>query len=122
MGVPASGCRVSVALLLLCSCIATATATAAGEEYARYRDPKQPLNRRIDDLLGRMNLAEKIGQMSQIERENATADVIQKYFIGIYMHVLVPPFFLRETYHPILCSNITVLLYRDITKQTSDRK
>lgn len=93
MGVPASGCRVSVALLLLCSCIATAT--AAGEEYARYRDPKQPLNRRIDDLLGRMNLAEKIGQMSQIERENATADVIQKYFIGIYMHVLVPTFFLK---------------------------
>ncbi|WVZ78011.1 hypothetical protein U9M48_025792 [Paspalum notatum var. saurae] len=49
---------------------------------ARYKDPKQPLNTRIDDLLGRMTLAEKIGQMSQIERENATADVVNKYFIG----------------------------------------
>ncbi|KAL6629776.1 hypothetical protein ACP70R_029541 [Stipagrostis hirtigluma subsp. patula] len=29
-----------------------------------------------------MTLAEKIGQMTQIERENATADVINKYFIG----------------------------------------
>uniref|UniRef100_A0ACD5X0U7 Uncharacterized protein n=1 Tax=Avena sativa TaxID=4498 RepID=A0ACD5X0U7_AVESA len=81
MGVP-GGCRVNVliTLLLLCACIATAT--VAGAEYARYRDPKQPLSQRIDDLLGRMSLAEKIGQMSQIEQANATADVIKKYFIG----------------------------------------
>jgi hypothetical protein len=30
-----------------------------------------------------MTLAEKIGQMSQIERENATFDVMRNYFIGI---------------------------------------
>ncbi|XP_008679990.1 beta-glucosidase BoGH3B [Zea mays] len=48
----------------------------------RYKDPTQPLNTRIDDLLGRMTLAEKIGQMSQIERENATADVVSKYLVG----------------------------------------
>ncbi|KAJ1277738.1 hypothetical protein BS78_04G026900 [Paspalum vaginatum] len=53
---------------------------------ARYKDPKQPLNTRIDDLLGRMTLAEKIGQMSQIERENATADVVNKYFVGVGEH------------------------------------
>ncbi|XP_039137274.1 beta-glucosidase BoGH3B-like [Dioscorea cayenensis subsp. rotundata] len=51
-------------------------------EYAKYKDPKKPLNVRINDLLGRMTLAEKIGQMTQIERENATAQVINKYFIG----------------------------------------
>ncbi|RCV05631.1 hypothetical protein SETIT_1G098200v2 [Setaria italica] len=49
---------------------------------AKYKDPKQPLNTRINDLLRRMTLAEKIGQMSQIERENATADVMRNYFIG----------------------------------------
>ncbi|KAH7666318.1 beta-glucosidase protein [Dioscorea alata] len=51
-------------------------------EYVKYKDPKKPLNVRINDLLGRMTLAEKIGQMTQIERENATAEVINKYFIG----------------------------------------
>ncbi|KAM0944132.1 putative glucan 1,3-beta-glucosidase [Dioscorea sansibarensis] len=51
-------------------------------EYVKYKDPKKPLNVRIIDLLGRMTLAEKIGQMTQIERENATAEVINKYFIG----------------------------------------
>uniref|UniRef100_J3L9C2 Beta-glucosidase n=1 Tax=Oryza brachyantha TaxID=4533 RepID=J3L9C2_ORYBR len=40
------------------------------------------MNKRIDDLLRRMTLAEKIGQMSQIERENATFDVMRNYFIG----------------------------------------
>jgi hypothetical protein len=57
-------------------------AAAAGADYAKYKDPKQPLNRRIGDLLARMTLDEKIGQMSQIERENATADVVRDYFIG----------------------------------------
>uniref|UniRef100_A0A0D3F092 Glycoside hydrolase family 3 N-terminal domain-containing protein n=1 Tax=Oryza barthii TaxID=65489 RepID=A0A0D3F092_9ORYZ len=53
-----------------------------GGECPKYKDSKQPLNKRIDDLLRRMTLAEKIGQMSQIERENATFDVMRNYFIG----------------------------------------
>ncbi|KAG1333917.1 Beta-D-glucan exohydrolase [Cocos nucifera] len=53
-----------------------------GSDYSKYKDPKQPLNVRINDLLRRMTLAEKIGQMSQIERKNATYDVIKNYFIG----------------------------------------
>uniref|UniRef100_A0ACD5TVX4 Uncharacterized protein n=1 Tax=Avena sativa TaxID=4498 RepID=A0ACD5TVX4_AVESA len=83
MGVPGR-CRVNllVTLFLMCVCIATATATVDGAGYAKYRDTRQPLSRRIDDLLGCMTLAEKIGQMSQIEQANATADVIKKYFIG----------------------------------------
>uniref|UniRef100_A0ACD5XMN9 Uncharacterized protein n=1 Tax=Avena sativa TaxID=4498 RepID=A0ACD5XMN9_AVESA len=84
MGVTGGRCRVNllITLFLMCVCIATAAATVAGAGYAKYRDPRQPLSRRIDDLLGRMTLAEKIGQMSQIEQANATADVIKKYFIG----------------------------------------
>nr|CAB3448750.1 unnamed protein product [Digitaria exilis] len=65
----------------LCSCLAAALPMKSGDG-AKYKDPTQPLNTRIDDLLGRMTLAEKIGQMSQIEREKATPDVISKYFIG----------------------------------------
>ncbi|KAL2536020.1 Glycosyl hydrolase family protein [Forsythia ovata] len=55
---------------------------AAKAEYKKYKDPKQPLNVRINDLLRRMTLEEKIGQMTQIERKVTTADVIKKYFIG----------------------------------------
>ncbi|XP_051178308.1 uncharacterized protein [Lolium perenne] len=51
-------------------------------DYPKYKDPKQPIGARVEDLLARMTLAEKIGQMTQIERENATAGVLSKYFIG----------------------------------------
>ncbi|KAJ0981725.1 hypothetical protein J5N97_009980 [Dioscorea zingiberensis] len=54
----------------------------SGTEYVKYKDPNKPLNVRIKDLLKRMTLAEKIGQMTQIERANATSEVINKYFIG----------------------------------------
>ncbi|PUZ54554.1 hypothetical protein GQ55_5G141400 [Panicum hallii var. hallii] len=63
-------------LLLLCF------ASVADAEQMKYKDPKQPINTRIKDLLGRMTLAEKIGQMTQIERQVASADVMKKYFIG----------------------------------------
>ncbi|KAK9061485.1 hypothetical protein SSX86_018666 [Deinandra increscens subsp. villosa] len=48
----------------------------------KYKDPTQPLNVRIKDLLGRMTLEEKIGQMTQIDRSVATPDVMRNYFIG----------------------------------------
>ncbi|CAN6465047.1 unnamed protein product [Victoria cruziana] len=48
----------------------------------RYKDPKAPLNRRIRDLMRRMTLEEKVGQMTQIDRVVATPDIVKKYFIG----------------------------------------
>ncbi|CAL9778582.1 unnamed protein product [Musa acuminata subsp. burmannicoides] len=51
-------------------------------DYVKYKDPKQPINVRIKDLMDRMTLAEKIGQMTQIEREVASAQVMKNYFIG----------------------------------------
>ena len=68
--------KFSVILLMLCF------ATLGCAQYVKYKDPKQPVSVRVKDLLGRMTLAEKIGQMTQIERENATAEQIAKYFIG----------------------------------------
>ena len=35
---------------------------------ADYTDPNQPVSARVSDLLGRMSLDEKIGQMTQAER------------------------------------------------------
>ncbi|KAI8525882.1 hypothetical protein RHMOL_Rhmol13G0265500 [Rhododendron molle] len=58
-------------------------ATTMGEsEYLKYKDPKQPINRRIEDLMNRMTLAEKIGQMTQIDRVNATAEIMRDSYIG----------------------------------------
>ncbi|TVU33537.1 hypothetical protein EJB05_25360, partial [Eragrostis curvula] len=72
MGVPtgsgSSSCRVAVTaaaliLLQLCSCVAGAGGDGKYGGGAKYKDPKQPLNTRINDLLKRMTLAEKIGSV-----------------------------------------------------------
>ncbi|XP_058732919.1 uncharacterized protein LOC131604502 [Vicia villosa] len=70
--------RIFLAVLMLLQCCIV----MAEAEYLKYKDPKQPLNTRIKDLVGRMTLEEKIGQMVQIERTVASADVVNKYYIG----------------------------------------
>ncbi|CAL1404508.1 unnamed protein product [Linum trigynum] len=52
------------------------------EGNMRYKDSTQPMNLRIRDLLNRMTLPEKIGQMVQIERAAASPDVVRNYSIG----------------------------------------
>lgn len=47
-----------------------------------YKDPNAPVEARVKDLLSRMTLLEKIGQMTQIERSVATAPAIKDRFIG----------------------------------------
>ena len=44
--------------------------------------PQAAVEERVRDLMSRMTLAEKIGQMTQIERRVSSADVIHKYLIG----------------------------------------
>ncbi|KAJ6317261.1 hypothetical protein OIU76_012910 [Salix suchowensis] len=48
----------------------------------KYKDPKQPVGVRIKDLISRMTLEEKIGQMVQIDRLSASPDIMQTYSIG----------------------------------------
>lgn len=66
-----------VGLVVLCCWAAIAEA-----DYMKYKDPKQPLNVRINDLMKRMTLEEKIGQMVQIDRTVASNEVMKKYYIG----------------------------------------
>ncbi|GKV09282.1 hypothetical protein SLEP1_g20807 [Rubroshorea leprosula] len=47
----------------------------------KYKDATLPVEVRIQDLFKRMTLAEKIGQMAQVERENTTAHIVKKYKI-----------------------------------------
>src|SRR5215210_76060 len=49
---------------------------------AMYNDSSQPVEKRIEDLLARMTLEEKIGQMTQVEKDSIKPGDITKYFIG----------------------------------------
>ncbi|XP_017215125.1 uncharacterized protein LOC108193063 [Daucus carota subsp. sativus] len=65
-------------ILLLC----LSAAAMATTEYMKYKDPKLAINVRIKDLMSRMTLEEKIGQMVQIDRTKASNKVLKKYLIG----------------------------------------
>ncbi|HLO17105.1 MAG TPA: glycoside hydrolase family 3 N-terminal domain-containing protein [Anaerolineales bacterium] len=47
-----------------------------------YTDPSQPIEARVADLLRRMTLDEKIGQMTQVEKNSIKPGDITKYYIG----------------------------------------
>lgn len=52
------------------------------EEYMKYKDPKKPINVRIQDLMKRMTLGEKIGQMMQLERQSVSPQIMKDYTVG----------------------------------------
>ncbi len=61
----------------------TATPTRVPvDENAPYRQPDLPIEERVDDLLARMTLAEKIGQMTQVEKNSIAPRDITGYAIG----------------------------------------
>ncbi|KAL2943053.1 Beta-glucosidase BoGH3B [Bienertia sinuspersici] len=66
-----------VSIVLVCCC-----STSAQNESMLYKDPNQPPAARVKDLLARMTLDEKIGQMTQIDRTMATPEVMKTYSIG----------------------------------------
>jgi beta-glucosidase len=47
-----------------------------------YQDPSLPIPTRVNDLLGRMSLDEKIGQMTQAERANVSNSDITNFRLG----------------------------------------
>ncbi|HSL30880.1 MAG TPA: glycoside hydrolase family 3 N-terminal domain-containing protein, partial [Anaerolineales bacterium] len=62
----------------------TEAPTSASEppEEVIYTDPSQPVETRVEDLLQRMTLEEKIGQMTQVEKNSIKPGDITKYYIG----------------------------------------
>jgi beta-glucosidase len=59
--------------------VATTSAMAQG---LPYQDPSLPIPTRVNDLLGRMSLDEKIGQMTQAERASVTSAQITQFRLG----------------------------------------
>lgn len=47
-----------------------------------YKDAAQPVEKRVEDLLARMTLQEKIGQMTQVENFSITPEQVTQSFIG----------------------------------------
>lgn len=69
----------AAALLLSAAVIPTGTAAAADPIY---KDPAQPIPARVADLLGRMSLDEKVGQMTQAERNSVSTADLTNFRIG----------------------------------------
>ena len=82
-------------VLLACACSAApdsvappsaaAIVTAAATVPAAipdYHDASLPLETRVEALLSRMTLAEKVGQMTQVEKNSIEPAAVRDYFIG----------------------------------------
>ena len=97
VSVEAAAAAIGMNKMRLFLCLWAAVSEA---EYLKYKDPKQPLNARIKDLMQRMTLEEKIGQMTQIERKVASPDAMKQYFIGTMIHfdILQVPIFVCLIY------------------------
>ena len=51
-----------------------------------FRDPSLPIADRVADLLNRMTLAEKVGQMLQLDAKNGVDDYVLEYNVGSLLH------------------------------------
>ena len=58
-----------IAILTTALCLAACT---AGEPL--YKNPDAPVEKRVEDLLKRMTLEEKVGQMNQYTGQNIAVD------------------------------------------------
>jgi beta-glucosidase len=68
--VTAAAAALALVAAMLTTAMVRTTASASGRPA--YLDPRLPVAARVNDLLGRMTLAEKIGQMVQIEATQVT--------------------------------------------------
>jgi beta-glucosidase len=75
---PRSG-RTALLIVLTAGLLAPATAAAQG---LPYEDPSLPIPTRVNDLLSRMSLDEKIGQMTQAERGAVSNAQITQFRLG----------------------------------------
>lgn len=74
-----------MSFLLLCLCAVLLISPIAAQETepeAPYWDASLPIEERIEDLLARMTLEEKIGQMTLIEKNSIPPQDVYDFYIG----------------------------------------
>jgi beta-glucosidase len=71
-----------VALLLVLATTAVPTGGAEAQAVPPYKDPSLPVSTRVNDLLGRMTLDEKLAQMTQAERQAASPTDVRTSQLG----------------------------------------
>ncbi|SDB87102.1 beta-glucosidase [Sanguibacter gelidistatuariae] len=84
---PLSRQAATLALVLAFSALSgcapeASTPTTAASSDAPYRDVSLPAGERVEDLLSRMDLADKIGQMTQAERADVTNETVTTLRLG----------------------------------------
>ncbi len=62
--------------------VTPSSVTTSAGEVPLYQDPSQPVEKRVDDLLARMTLEEKIGQMTQVEHNSLQPANVTRYVVG----------------------------------------
>ncbi|GAB2285675.1 hypothetical protein Dimus_020118 [Dionaea muscipula] len=50
-------------------------------DAAKYKHPKQPIHIRTSDVMKRMTLEEKVGQMVQLDKTAAALEIMKEYSI-----------------------------------------
>src|SRR3954471_3805658 len=65
-----------------CALVALSAPAATMGQAPPYKDASQPVAARVNDLLARMSLDEKIGQMTQAERNVVTPNDLATYGVG----------------------------------------
>ncbi|MBN1180253.1 MAG: glycoside hydrolase family 3 C-terminal domain-containing protein [Anaerolineae bacterium] len=53
-----------------------------------YQDASRPIPERVEDLLGRMTLAEKAGQMCQMNGRDGAEAILTEHHVGSFLHML----------------------------------
>src|SRR3954471_8899557 len=69
-------------LIVVLVMLALSATLVQADDPAPYLNPDLPVDQRVEDLLGRMSLAEKIGQMTLIEKASITPQQVTQFFIG----------------------------------------
>lgn len=88
---PARNTRTSISLILISAALVIGAlyflflVSLISRQFlvdAAYKDPSLPIEERIDDLVSRMTLREKIGQMALVEKNSLPLDDVARYGIG----------------------------------------
>jgi len=74
----------------------TTTGPATGTDQAPYLDATLPVAERVADLVGRMTLAEKVGQMMQLDSRGSVRGLIEDTHVGSILHT--SPALVREAH------------------------